>query len=149
MSTRNLKRRIRRGLYWFLRIFLGLFLLAAGVGKALDLPGYVDVIGTYEMGLPVWARWLIAIAIIIVEGELALWILSGWRTSVAALLALALHTGYFALLTITLLRGIDVPNCGCFGVFLARPLRPVTLLEDLALVAFSWGLYMLARGGLH
>lgn len=137
--------RIRRILYWFLRIFLGLFLLAAGAGKGVGIPGFVEVIETYRTGLPLWGRWAVAIAISLLETGLGLWILSGRRTAAGALVAFFLNIGYFALLAMTLLRGIDVPNCGCFGMFLPRPLTPETLLEDLLLCGFSWGLYLLAR----
>ncbi|MBC8645596.1 MAG: hypothetical protein H7X85_00410, partial [Thermoanaerobaculia bacterium] len=42
-------------------------------------------------------------------------------------------------------RGIAVPNCGCFGVFLARPLTWGTVLEDGGMVAASLALAALAR----
>jgi hypothetical protein len=133
----------------FLRLFLGLFLLAAGIGKGLDISGYADVIVSYDAELPMWANWAAAIAITAFETALGAWILSGWRLAPGALLSSALHTAYFIFLAITLLRGVDVPNCGCFGVFFPRPLEPFTLVEDAVLVALSLGLYLLARKRVH
>ena len=43
------------------------------------------------------------------------------------------------ILTLELLRGVKLANCGCFGVFLARPLRWTSPLEDLGLVAVTLG----------
>ena len=51
-----------------------------------------------------------------------------------ALAATALHICFTLLATLTLLRGIDVPNCGCFGVFWARPLTFITVAEDVFMV---------------
>jgi uncharacterized membrane protein YphA (DoxX/SURF4 family) len=136
---------LKRGLYWFLRIFLAAFLLAAGIGKGLDIPGFIAVIKTYEMGLPEWALWPSAIGIILIEIGLGAWLLIGWRLSSAALTSAVLHAGYFLLLASALWRGLEISNCGCFGVFLARPLGWDTLAEDLVLIALSYALYRLAQ----
>ena len=79
-----------------------------------------------------------AILIVAIEIVLGLWILFGWRIERGALLSILLNAGYFIFLSITLLRGVYVPNCGCFGVFLARPLEPTTLFEDLILIYHSF-----------
>jgi hypothetical protein len=134
----------RRGIQLVLRGALGAFLLAAAAGKALDVRGYVDIVKTYQLGLPDAVVWPAAVGVIAAEACLGLWILSGLRVRTAALASVALHACYFCLLGLTLLRGVEVPNCGCFGVFLARPLEPSTLLEDLVLVALSWVLFRTA-----
>jgi hypothetical protein len=51
-----------------------------------------------------------------------------------ALAATALHICITLLATLTLLRGIKVANCGCFGVFWARPLTFITVMEDVFMV---------------
>jgi len=38
---------------------------------------------------------------------------------------------------ITLWREIEIANCGCFGVFLARPLTAQTVAEDAAMLGLS------------
>lgn len=34
-------------------------------------------------------------------------------------------------------RGLQIANCGCFGVYWARPLTAVTLVEDALLLALA------------
>ena len=46
---------------------------------------------------------------------------------------------------ITLWRGLALANCGCFGVFLARPLTRQTVLEDVVML----GLSLLVRWQAH
>jgi hypothetical protein len=65
---------------------------------------------------------------------LAARILVGWQPSTGALIALSLNGLYAIGLIITLLRGLDLPNCGCYGVFFPQPLRWYSPLEDLVLV---------------
>ena len=43
----------------FPRLFVGLVLLATGTGKALDMPGFVDVLATYAL-LPLWGNVILA-----------------------------------------------------------------------------------------
>jgi len=43
--------------------------------------------------------------------------------------------GLYAIgLIVTLIRGLDLPNCGCYGVLFPQPLGWYSPLEDLALV---------------
>jgi uncharacterized membrane protein YphA (DoxX/SURF4 family) len=135
---------LKRMLYWFCRLYLGVIVLGAGVGKALDLPGFIGVTKTYELGLPEWALWAGGAAVTLFELVLGAWILSGWRLRKAALLAVVMNTGYLVLLTSALWRGLELQNCGCYGVFLARPLRWYTPLEDLFLIAVSVALFYLS-----
>jgi len=123
-----------------LRIGLGLLILATGVGKVLDLPGFVRVIETYQLLSP---AFLYSVAVTVAAGELILgvWLLSGWRPGTAARAAIAVNLAYAVLLALTLVRGLDLKNCGCFGVFLARPLRWFSPLEDLVFAGLSWLLY--------
>lgn len=137
---------VGRGLYWFLRICLGFLILGAGVGKALDVPGFVGVMKTYELGYSEAALWPMAAGVSLFEIGLGSWILSGRRLRVAALLSVAMHFGYLILLTGALGRGLELENCGCFGVFLARPLEWYTPLEDAVLIAASYGLFYLSDG---
>jgi uncharacterized membrane protein YphA (DoxX/SURF4 family) len=132
-------------LQWGLRLILGILITGAGVGKLLDVAGFVNVIGTYQLGFPVWEMWLIAIAIIVFELTLGIVILLGYRLKTAALWSIAMHTGYFILLTTALFRGLQLQNCGCFGVFLARSLMWYSPLEDLALIGISYGLFRLTN----
>ncbi len=132
-------------LVWFIRIFLGVLISAAGFGKLLDITGFTTIIENYRLGLP--KRLLRPTAIIVSTFELAvgLAILTGFHLRGAAALSIVMHSGYFVLLTFSLLRGLELKNCGCFGVFFARPLRWYSPIEDLVLIYLSFGLYMLAN----
>ena len=132
-------------LYWIFRIILGLLITGAGIGKLLDVRGFVSIIKTYQLHLPTWLMWIIAIGIIIFEVVLGLWILFGTHLKIPAILSITMHSGYFILLTTSLLRGLQLQNCGCFGVFLARPLTWYSPLEDMVLILMSYGLFILAK----
>ena len=130
---------------WPLRLVIGGVVLAAGLGKALDLAGFVPVLASYRL-VPPAGRWPAAVGVTAAEVLIGLWVLSGRSLSLAALAATAMHLGYAAIMATALARGLDIPNCGCFGVFLARPLRWFSPLEDLVAAALSLALYRLAAG---
>lgn len=117
-------------------VFLALLNAAAAIGKGLDLAGFVRVLEAYEL-LPGLALPAVALGLPLVEAALAGALLSArwWREAAWATAALCL--AYGAVLTVTLLRGIELANCGCFGVFFARPLRPWTPVEDLVLMLLA------------
>jgi hypothetical protein len=118
------------------RILVGLVLIATGVGKALDIQGFIGVVNTYQIThglLSVSVGYLLPFFEIILGAAL----LSKWKLPTTARVAVLMHAGFTIMLITTLLRGIDVPNCGCFGVFLARPLTWWTVIEDLAMLALA------------
>ena len=109
---------------------------ATGIGKLLDLPGFAAVLGEYRL-LPAALLWPAAMGMTALELGIALGLmLRRWRRR-AALAAAALAAVNGAVLVLTLWRGLALVNCGCFGVFLARPLRWTSPLEDLALVVLA------------
>jgi hypothetical protein len=79
----------------------------------------------------------VALIVGLAEVSLAVWLLSGRRVAAAAAATAAMHSGYFLLLATTLLRGIRLENCGCFGVYWPRPLGLSSLAEDLVLTAVA------------
>jgi uncharacterized membrane protein YphA (DoxX/SURF4 family) len=121
-----------------LRLLLGIVITAAGLGKLLDIEGFASVIETYKLRLPQLLRQLTAGAVTLFELALGVVLLSGRFTHEAALWSAFMHGGYFILLSISLFRKLPLKNCGCFGVFLARPLRWYTPLEDLVLIVLSF-----------
>lgn len=129
---------------WCCRLLIGGVLLASAVGKSLDLKGFVDVLVTYRL-FPGWSLWPGALMIIGIEWILAAWILSGWRLPTGAFLALTLNGLYAVGLIVTLVRGLDLPNCGCYGVFFPQPLRWYSPLEDLVLVGMCYALRIGAK----
>jgi len=135
----------RRVVHVTLRLVLGLTLVATSVGKALDLPGFHDVMRTYDI-FPGWSLWPIAIAMPIVEAFIAITMLSGWRLRTGIGVSLLLHASFASLLTVELLRGLHLQNCGCFGVFWARPLTWISPVEDVVMLAITAGILLTLPG---
>lgn len=133
---------------WFLRLFIGGVIFASALGKSLDLTGFVEVLKTYQI-FPDLTLWPLALAVTGFEFVLGVWLLSGWRLRAGALVALGLNAGYAVWMTISLLRGLELSNCGCFGMFFPQPLRWYSPLEDLVLVGMCYALsrYATARMG--
>jgi Methylamine utilisation protein MauE len=132
-----------------LRYFLGLLFVATAVGKLLDNRGFAQVINAYELGISDSMLLGTALAISLLELSVGISILCGWKLSKSILTTLWFHLGYAGLALLTLLRGITLSNCGCFGVFLARPLKWQTVAEDLALAAISLTCWLLLRRVRH
>jgi hypothetical protein len=44
------------------------------------------------------------------------------------------------------LRGIRLPDCGCFGILFPHPLDWIMVIEDMSFALLSLVLYTLARG---
>ncbi len=131
-----------------LRLFIGAIIFASALGKSLDLPGFVEVLKTYQ-AFPDSALWPLALAVTGFEFVLGLWLLSGWCLRTGALIALGLNAGYAVWMAVSLARGLELTNCGCFGVFFPQPLRWYSPLEDLVLVGMCYALsrYATARMG--
>ena len=129
---------------WACRLIIGGMLLASALGKSLDLPGFVEVLVTYR-AIPVSLLWPIALMITSLEWVFGVWVLSGWRIATGALAALVLYAGYALLMTLSLVRGLDLINCGCYGVFFPQPLQWYSPLEDLVLVGMCYALWITAR----
>jgi hypothetical protein len=64
---------------------------------------------------------------------------------VNALAATALHICFTLLASLTLLRGIEVPNCGCLGIFWAMPLTFITVAEGIFMVGVCVLLFKLLQ----
>jgi Methylamine utilisation protein MauE len=127
-----------------LRVLIGFVLLATSAGKLLDVRGFAGVLRTYE-AFPENALLPVAIGVPLAELALALWLFSGWHVAGAAAAALAMQLAYAGWAAVSVLRGLKLENCGCFGVFLARPLGWRTVLEDLVMVGLSASLLAFAR----
>ncbi|MBT4260276.1 MAG: hypothetical protein HOD90_10255 [Nitrospina sp.] len=116
-----------------LRYFIASVLFLTGIGKLLDVPGFIEVIDTYKI-IPTFLQSAIAVSMVLVELKIAENLFRKINLKITALAATALHICFTLLATLTLLRGIEVPNCGCFGVFWARPLTIITVAEDVFMV---------------
>jgi hypothetical protein len=120
--------------------------LAAALGKALDMPGFAAVLAEYRL-FPAAALMPLALLVAGAEAAIALGLVLPRRRRLAAMAAGAMALGYGLALIVTLLRGIELSNCGCFGVFLARPLTPLTPVEDLLLAGLAALLLWLSPRG--
>ncbi|MFZ2682051.1 MAG: MauE/DoxX family redox-associated membrane protein [Patescibacteria group bacterium] len=125
------------------RILVGSVLVITGLAKVLDMPGFAEVLSHYQLFNNLTIYTVIAYTLPFVELAIGFSLLLSWQTRWAALGAIALHLIFIIILTITLLRNIPISNCGCFGVFLARPLTWTTILEDVVMIAFSVSILML------
>jgi hypothetical protein len=124
-----------------LQVSIGGIVVASALGKALDLPGFVEVLRTYD-AFPEGALTIMALLITFAEFLVGGWVLSGWRLRSGALVAALLNAGYMIWTSSALLRGLSLENCGCFGVFLPLPLTWISPLSDLIAVALC---YLLSR----
>ena len=119
-----------------IRCLFVLLLAASAIGKLADMPGFYAVIKSFAL-LPEPVIPISAWALAIFEFILAIWLVIGKRIDVAALVVIALHVVYLAWLMIALARGLNIPNCGCFGVFWPRPLTWFTPVEDFVLLGLA------------
>jgi len=134
---------------WLLRslqAFFGLLLLTTAVGKLLDNRGFAEVIATYQFFIPEPLLLPLGLAVSLVELAMAIAIFAGWQLTRLAQATILMHLGYMVLATITNLRDLELDNCGCFGVFLARPMAWSTVIEDGVLTALGILFYVAARG---
>jgi len=130
----------------FLRFAIAGVLLVTAAGKLLDVPGFAAVLDSYR-ALPAWSLVPIAVMVPVAELALGAWLVFGRALRAAANASAAMHAAYGVWAAATLARGVIVPNCGCFGVFLARPLTWGTVLEDGVMVGASLALALLAKSG--
>jgi uncharacterized membrane protein YphA (DoxX/SURF4 family) len=119
-----------------LRVLFAVLLTVTGVAKLLDMTGFYEVVRSYQslpdLVIPP-AAWILSLGEIV----LAAWLLAHYRPRWAATTVVLLHLMYLVWLLAALLRGLELANCGCFGVFWARPLTWYSPLEDLALVGLA------------
>jgi hypothetical protein len=128
-----------------LRFVIAAILLSTAVGKLLDVRGFAGILRGYR-ALPEGFVLLLAAGVPMLEIALAGWLASGRLLRGAAAASALLHGAYAAWSASALLRGLELANCGCFGVFLARPLTWGTVAEDGVLVLLSLLLLRIARG---
>ena len=130
--------------YLILKWFFGLLVIGTGVGKLLDNRGFADVILTYQFGLPHELAMVLGLGVSLFELILGIYILQEKRQVRNGILLILMHFGYVGLATISNLRGLNLTNCGCFGVFWQRTLGWGTVVEDLILLSLSILFYFLA-----
>lgn len=131
---------IRQGLQYC----IGGIIAASAIAKGLDLPGFAQVLHTYQ-AFPEALLFFLALIITIVELSLGLWVLWGKQLHISATVAAVMNVGYAGWMTVTLLRGVQLANCGCFGVYFPRPLTWMSPIEDLIFVGLCFALRALVQ----
>ncbi|MGH8477510.1 MAG: MauE/DoxX family redox-associated membrane protein [Methylococcales bacterium] len=126
-----------KAIYRILQWLFILILLTTSMGKLLDNRGFAEVISTYQMGIPESQLLAVALSVSLIELFFAIRLYQEKHQHQNAWALVLIHSGYLSLAAITIIRGIELRNCGCFGVFLARPLTQQTLVEDSVLTALS------------
>lgn len=137
-STGLVDRPVIRGRRAILHRVLGGLFLAMAAFQLADLPGFVGVLETFQLG---GAGLALALAVALLAGELVSggWLLvaPGRWPLVPALVFSATSVMWSALAAQAFARGLVLDNCGCFGVHLAQPLRWWVLVQDAALLGYS------------
>jgi uncharacterized membrane protein YphA (DoxX/SURF4 family) len=121
------------------RVIVGGILAYAGFMKAVGPSAeFAAVIAAYKI-LPAAAVTPMSIALPYVEMWVGLFVLCGFYTRQASIAAILLVGSFSLALLSTLLRGIDLASCGCFG---ADSLPPrYTIILDLILLALTIASY--------
>lgn len=127
-----------------LRVIFILLMLTTSVGKLLDNRGFAEVLANYQL-LPVFVLLPFGLVFSLFELGLGLCLILSYRLKDCALALIGLHLVYTLLAIVTLARGLAIENCGCFGVFWARPMTLVTVFEDLILLGLSVLFYFLVQ----
>ncbi len=135
-----------RGRKAILHRMLGALFTMMAAFQLADLPGFVGVLGTFQLG-GAGTAWVLAVALLTGELVSGIWLLGApgrWPLVPAVVFAVTSVIWSF-LATQAFARGLVLDNCGCFGVYLAQPLRWWVLLQDVALLGYATLLIRAAR----
>jgi uncharacterized membrane protein YphA (DoxX/SURF4 family) len=125
------------------RLILGSVLVFAGASKrAAPVEEFAVVIESYDI-LPTDAAQSAAALLPWAELFVGFALIFGYFTQASAAAAGAMFTGFLLALISTKARGIELPNCGCFGAGFHMPMA-ATITMDAALLldaafAFKFG----------
>ena len=119
-----------------LQVFFALLMLASAGGKLLDMRGFYGIVESYRM-LPVEIIPLSAWLLTLFELVMGFLLLDKRSATFASALLIPLHLFYLVGLSQALWRGLQLPNCGCFGVYWGRPLTSTSIVEDVVLLVMA------------
>lgn len=120
------------------RWVFGALLLLMALGQFLSPSEFIDAIGSYRLAGDAGSRVLAWFLLLLqaLAGAGLLWgsprlrPVAGWAGLAVALAWSALAVQAFA-------RGLSIPNCGCFGRFLAQELSWWVLVQDAYFVVLA------------
>ncbi|MEU2911957.1 MauE/DoxX family redox-associated membrane protein [Streptomyces massasporeus] len=125
-----------------LRLVLGAVLAAMALGQLASFDAMPAVMTTYGLTSGAVSTAL-AVALIGAEAVTAVWFLAWPRSRAAA--PVWSYTGvavvWAVLASQAFARGLVLDNCGCFGTYLAQPLRWYVLVEDALMLLYAWLLW--------
>lgn len=126
-----------------LRFILGVLYLAQAAGQLASWDVMPGLLAAY--GVPLPAATVLAVLLVIGELTCGVWfVLAPRSTALAPVLAYLAVTLTFAVLGVqALARGVEVANCGCFGVYLGQRLSLFVLVQDALLLLYG---ALLVRG---
>jgi len=117
------------------RWWLTILLLSMGVAQLSDLGGFADVLASYQ-AFPEGSALAAALAIAVAEMATGLGLMAGGKSrGVGAIVAVGVAVVWSVLGVQAFARGLDLSNCGCFGVHLPQRLWWGVVVQDAAFLA--------------
>lgn len=131
-----------------LRLLLGCIFMASSVSKANEPARFAFTLATFKLISTAWVQ-PVAFLLILAESVIAILLLLGWQSRLAATLCGSLLAIFTFVIGLSLLRGHNDLECGCFGAHHAQKInlkligRNILLLMA-ALCIMLWGGGLLA-----
>ncbi len=123
---------------------LGAVLFAQGTGKLLDPGGYVAALEPFAV-VPESLLWPVGVVWLAAELVSGIGLLVAGLSMapprafarVSAVLAVAVTVAYLLMTGQAYLRGLEIENCTCFGVYLAQRLGLFVLVQDIYMISYA------------
>ncbi|MFJ7768711.1 MauE/DoxX family redox-associated membrane protein [Streptomyces sp. NPDC097107] len=129
-----------------LRVVVGSVLAAMALGQLASFDAMPAILTTYGLTSKA-ASTALAMALVGAEAVTAGWFLARPRSR--AITPVWLYAGVAVVWSVlaaqAFARGLDLDNCGCFGTYLAQPLRWYVLVEDALMLLYAWLLWRAVR----
>jgi hypothetical protein len=121
-------------------LLYGLLLSGMAAGQLASLDAFQRALDEYRLfGDPGWAAVLVlTLEVAGALGLLASGSLRPLLARVAGAAGLAVAALWSILAAQAFARGLELDNCGCFGAYLAQPLRWWVLPEDAYMLLLAW-----------
>ena len=128
-----------------IRLVLGAVFTAMAAGQAVSWPHMPEILAAYQV--PGVANHGFAAALIAAQLVCGLWLLARPRSTSLAPVGLYLPVAllWTGLGLQGLLRGLEVANCGCFGLYLTQRLSWFVLAQDGLLLLYGYLIVRSAR----
>jgi hypothetical protein len=129
-------------------LLYGLLLVGMAAGQLASFSALRRVLGEYDLFGNAASTAVVVVAVEL-AGSLGLLASASVPRSIgraAGLAGLAVACFWSVLAAQAFARGLELDNCGCFGAYLAQPLRWWVLVEDAYMLVLAW--YAAAAAGL-